>query len=137
MREIVASLEGEWRRYKIYAERAMEQARDDELAKSDPGGNSIAIIVWHISGTLKSRFTDFLTSDGEKSWRHRDSEFEQRTVTRAELMQKWDEGWAVLFHALGPLTDDDLSRTVTIRGEKFLVIESLIRLLPHTSYHAG
>jgi hypothetical protein len=138
MRQIVSSIEGEWRRYKILGEGALKQARDNELSRSAPGGgNSIAMIVWHIAGNHISRFTDFLTADGEKSWRHRDSEFELRDVTREELMQKWNEGWNVLFNALTPLNDEDLSRIVTIRGEKFLVYEALHRLLPHTSYHVG
>jgi hypothetical protein len=139
MREIVSSIEGEWRRYKVLGERALDQTRDDELERRGPGnGNSIAVIVSHIAGNLKSRFTEFLTTDGEKPWRDRDREFESRTnVRRAELMETWRDGWDALFAALGPLSDDDLSRTVTIRGEKFLVHEALHRLLAHTSYHVG
>src|SRR2546428_2233323 len=139
MRDIIASMEGEWRRYKSLAEGAFRQLRDDELGKSGPaGGNSVAIIVWHIAGNLKSRFTDFLSSDGEKPWRNRDSEFQaRRNVTRAELLEQWDGGWSTLFAALKPLADEDLSRIVTIRGEKFRVHEALHRLLAHTSYHVG
>jgi uncharacterized damage-inducible protein DinB len=139
MREIVSSIEGEWRRYKALGEGAFRQLRDDEFGKPGPGGeNSVTIIVWHISGNLKSRFLDFLSSDGEKPWRNRDSEFEPRPdVTRAELLEKWNEGWAVLFAALTPLTDSDLSRTVTIRGESFPVHDALLRLVTHTSYHVG
>jgi Protein of unknown function (DUF1572) len=139
MRQMVSSIEAEWRRYKITAEGAFRQLRDDEIGKNGPGnGNSVATIVWHIAGNLKSRFTDFLNSDGEKPWRDRDSEFDSRTtVTRAEMLAKWTDGWDALFEALGPLNDLDLSRTVTIRGEKFLVYEALLRLLPHTSYHVG
>jgi hypothetical protein len=140
MRQILASIEGEWRRYKILGERALEQVRDNELGKEGPGGgNSIAIIVAHVAGNLKSRFTDFLTTDGEKSWRDRDSEFVPRqNIARAELMAVWDEGWKILFAALQPLRDSDLSsRVVTVRGEKFLIFEVLHRLLAHTSYHVG
>jgi hypothetical protein len=139
MKEILSSIEAEWRRYKILADGALEQTRDDELGRSGPGdGNSIAVIVAHLAGNLKSRFTDFLTTDGEKSWRDRDSEFEPRAnITRHELMETWEDGWAILFAALEPLTDRDLSRTITIRGEKFLVHEALHRLLAHTSYHVG
>jgi hypothetical protein len=139
MREILSSIEGEWRRYKILAERALEQTPDDELTTiSSDGTNSIAVIVAHIAGNLKSRFTDFLTSDGEKPWRDRDGEFEPRPdVTRQELLARWNEGWRILFGELEPLTDLDLKRTVTIRGEKFLVYETLHRLLTHTSYHVG
>ena len=121
MRNVISSIEGEWRRYKALGEGALRQLRDDELGKSGPGeGNSVAIIVWHIAGNLKSRFTDFLSSDGEKPWRNRDSEFQARSnVTRAELLEQWDGGWTVLLGALKPLTDEDLSGIVTIRGEKF------------------
>jgi Protein of unknown function (DUF1572) len=139
MREILSSIESEWRRYKILAEGALEQTRDDELGKGSPGeGNSIAVIVSHIAGNLKSRFTDFLTTDGEKPWRDRDAEFEPRpNVTRREVLETWDEGWKTLFAALDPLMDDDLTRMVTIRGERMLVHEALHRLLAHTSYHVG
>jgi len=122
MRAILSSIEGEWRRYQVLGEGALRQTRNDELTADGPGGgNSIAIIIRHIAGNLKSRFTDFLTSDGEKSWRRRDSEFEQRDMSREDLMRTWNEGWNILFAALAPLTDDDLSRTVIIRGERFLV----------------
>ena len=139
MRKILSSIESEWRRYKILAERALEQTRDNELGKGSPGeGNSVAVIVSHIAGNLKSRFTDFLTTDGEKPWRDRDAEFQPRPkVTRREVMETWDEGWKTLFAALDPLMDDDLTRMVTIRGEKMLVHEALHRLLAHTSYHVG
>ena len=139
MRQIVSSIEAEWRRYKQLGEGAFRQLKDDEIGKSGPGeNNSVAAIVWHISGNLKSRFTDFLTADGEKPWRNRDSEFEPRSgATRAELMDKWNDGWAALFSALEPLQDEDLSRVVTIRGEKFPVLDTLQRLVTHTSYHVG
>src|SRR4051812_47646712 len=102
MRQILSSIEGEWRRYKVLGEGAIKQLHDDEFVKSGPGGgNSIAVIVWHLAGNLKSRFTDFLTSDGEKPWRDRDAEFEAHpNVTRAELLEKWNDGWAVLFTAI-------------------------------------
>ena len=139
MRDIISSIEGEWRRYKALGEGAMRQLRDDELGKSGAGdGNSAAVIVWHIAGNLKSRFSDFLKSDGEKPWRHRDSEFQPRhDITRSELFEQWDAGWRTLLAALEPLADEDLSRIVTIRGEKFRVHEALHRLLAHTSYHVG
>ena len=139
MRQIVSSIEGEWRRYKVLGEGALRQLRDEELGTSGlSNGNSVAVIVWHIAGNLKSRFTDFLISDGEKPWRDRDAEFQPRSsVTRAELFEKWNDGWSTLFSALDPLTDEDLSRAVMIRGEKFLVHEALHRLLAHTSYHVG
>src|SRR5437764_4110134 len=118
MRDLVSSLQGEWRRYKTLGEGAIQQVHDDELGR-DTGGNSIAVIVWHIGGNLKSRFTDFLDTDGEKPWRNRDSEFDDRSkVTRAELLDKWNGGWSALFTALETLSDEDFSRTVTIRGVK-------------------
>src|SRR5437867_2059133 len=139
MREIISSIEAEYRRYKVLGEGAIRQTREDELSKSlSTNGNAIAVIVWHISGNLKSRFTDFLMSDGEKPWRKRDSEFEPRMgVTFTKLWERWDEGWAVLFSVLQSLSDADLSRTVTIRGVAFRVHEALHRLLAHTSYHVG
>src|SRR5262245_16933489 len=139
MKDIVAAIEGEWRRYQILGDRTLEQVHDDELGRNGPGdGNSIAVIVWHIAGNLKSRFTDFLTADGEKPWRHRDSEFLPRAgVTRAEVLAVWNEGWRILFDALEPLTDEDLSRAVVIRRESCRVHEALLRLLAHTSYHVG
>src|SRR6516164_7604286 len=131
MRDIVSSIEGEWRRYKALGEGALRQLRDDELGKNAPGdGNSVAIIVWHIAGNLKSRFTDFLDSDGEKPWRNRESEFDDRSnVTRAELLDKWNSGWTALFAALEPLSDEHLSRIVSIRGVKSRVHEALHRAL--------
>ena len=139
MKEILSSIEGEWRRYKVLGDGALAQTRDDELAVSGPGdGNSIAVIVAHLAGNLKSRFTDFLRTDGEKSWRDRDAEFVSHPdITRHDLLKNWESGWSILFAALEPLTDADLSRTVMIRREKFFVYEALHRLLAHTSYHVG
>ena len=124
---------------KQLADRAIAQVNDDELFHTiDADSNSIAIVMRHVAGNLRSRFTDFLSSDGEKPWRNRESEFQARSnVTRAELLEQWDGGWTVLFRALKPLTDEDLSGIVTIRGEKFRVHEALHRLLAHTSYHVG
>jgi hypothetical protein len=90
-----------------------------------------------VSGNLKSRFTDFLTSDGEKPWRNRDEEFDARTVNRADLLAKWEDGWNALFTALDGLTDDLLGREVTIRGQSGSVLEALHRSLAHIAYHVG
>lgn len=136
-RTVVASIEGEYRRYKSLGENAVNQLPDAQLADAAGSSNSIAIIVWHLAGNLTSRFTDFLTSDGEKLWRDRDSEFLARQVTRAELQAKWEDGWRVLFAALSALTDADLAKTVTIRGQPHTVAEALHRSLAHTSYHVG
>ncbi len=138
MREIIASIEGEFRRYKKLGEEAIQQLGDDELSRPGPGdNNSIAIIVWHLSGNLRSRFTDFLTADGEKPWRKRDEEFLPRSVRKAELFEKWDEGWRVLFGTLSTMTDDDLPKSILIRGETFKANEALHRLMAHAAYHAG
>ena len=94
---LVASIEAEYRRYKTLGERAIDQLTDSQLADATGTSNSIATIVWHLAGNLKSRFTDFLTSDGEKPWRDRDSEFLPRHVTRAELRAEWEDGWRVVF----------------------------------------
>ena len=119
MRDIVGSIHSEFRRYKKLGEGAIQQLREEELSLAGPGeSNSVAVVVWHISGNLKSRFTDFLTADGEKPWRHRDEEFHQRKVSSVELMQKWNEAWTVVLDSLETLTDSDLSRTVSIRGEQ-------------------
>jgi hypothetical protein len=134
----VSSIIGEFRRYKALGDAALAQLRDNELAETDgKGGNSAAILVWHIGGNLRSRFTDFLTADGEKPWRNRDEEFTARTVTRAELLEKWNSGWDALFAAIAPLTDDNLQQTVTIRQQSFAVHDALHRSLAHICYHVG
>ena len=137
MRALVTSIEGEYRRYKTLGENAVTQLPEAQLAETAGSSNSIATIVWHLAGNLTSRFTDFLTSDGEKPWRDRDSEFLARQVKRAELQAKWEDGWRVLFAALSALTDADLAKTVTIRGQPHTVAEALHRSLAHTSYHVG
>ena len=135
---IIESIGGEYLRYKKLAEAAIAQAHDAQLSAAHSAqSNSIATICWHVSGNLKSRFSDFLTADGEKPWRNREEEFEPRVVGRAELLTKWEEGWAVLLNALAELTDDSLSRQVTIRGQSLSVVEALHRSLAHTSYHVG
>ena len=138
MTPIIESITGEYHRYKALAEAAIGQLTDDQLAAPGPsGGNSIATICWHVGGNLRSRFTDFLTTDGEKPWRRRDDEFGARSVTQAELLAHWEMGWSALFAALDGLTDADLSRTVTIRGQALRVDQALHRSLAHASYHVG
>ena len=135
---ILSSIAGEFRRYKALGDAALAQLNDSELATTDGrGGNSAAMLVWHIGGNLRSRFTDFLTADGEKPWRHRDEEFTARTVTREELLAKWNGGWDVLFEALNGVSDDHLQRTVTIRRQSFAVHDALHRSLAHICYHVG
>ena len=116
MRDIVKSIEEEYLRYKKLGESALAQVADADLSKEPPGnGNSLAALVWHISGNLESRFTDFRTSDGEKPTRDRDSEFVPRDVTRAELVAKWERGWAPLLAEVQALADADLAATMVIR----------------------
>ena len=138
MTSIIQSIGDEYRRYKALAEAAIEQlGEDDLLAQGQDGGNSIATICGHVSGNLRSRFTDFLTSDGEKPWRDRESEFQARAGTRAELLSQWNQGWDVLLGTLATLTDEQLQVSVTIRGQALQVHEALHRSLAHVSYHVG
>jgi uncharacterized damage-inducible protein DinB len=138
MTTFVESIRAEYLRYKALAEAAIDQLSEDQLSASGSnGGNSIATICWHVSGNLQSRFTDFLGSDGEKPWRQREEEFQTRDVTRTELLSKWSQGWDMLLGTLSTLTDEQLQRTVTIRGQPLLVHEALHRSLAHLSYHVG
>ena len=128
----------EFLKYKALAEKAIAQLDAPQLSAVPPGGgNSIATICWHVSGNLRSRFTDFLTSDGEKPWRARDEEFEPRQVSKEELLQKWETGWAALAGAFDGLDDDQLETRITIRGESMTVVSALLRALAHTSSHVG
>ena len=135
---IVDSFKAEYQRYKKLGEGAIKQVPDDSINKViGEDNNSISVIVYHISGNLKSRFTNFLTTDGEKVWRKRDIEFIERNVTRSELIGKWSEGWNILMETLAALSDADINKVVTIRGKDLLVIEALHRSLAHTCYHVG
>lgn len=127
-----------FRHYKRLADRAMAQVSDEQLfAALDPEANSIAIVVKHMAGNMRSRFTDFLTTDGEKPTRNRDSEFVDPALTRAALLADWEDGWSRVFSALEPLTDDDLDRTVTIRGEAHSVMQAINRQVAHYAHHIG
>ncbi|MCX6629134.1 MAG: DUF1572 domain-containing protein [Candidatus Solibacter sp.] len=127
-----------FRYYRKLAEDAMAQVTDDELTITLDGEmNSIALIVKHMAGNMRSRWTDFLTTDGEKPGRQRDSEFVEPPATRAELMKLWEEGWDFVWRALGPLNEIDLGRTVTIRGENHSVMQAINRQLAHYPYHVG
>lgn len=136
-RRLLSLIEDEYGRYKALGEGTMRQLSADELVTDTAGTNSIAMIVWHIAGNLESRFTDFLTTDGEKPWRNRESEFEPRTPSRAEIEEKWERGWRVLFGSFQELTDDDLGRTVMIRGVPMGVDEALLRSVAHAAHHVG
>lgn len=124
---------------KKLVEDAVAQVQDDELVQRlDPESNSIALIMRHMAGNLRSRFTDFLTTDGEKPNRNRDGEFEEfREMTRRNVVDDWESGWRVLFGALDTLTPGDLLRDVFIRGERHSVMQALDRQLTHHSYHVG
>jgi uncharacterized damage-inducible protein DinB len=127
-----------FRYYKKLGDRAMAQCPDKGLFRTlDEESNSIAIIVKHLAGNMRSRWMDFLTTDGEKPDRNRDSEFEQPPKTRAELLELWERGWKYVFDALEPLTDADLTRTVTIRTEPHSVMQAINRQVAHYSYHVG
>ncbi len=135
---IVASIDSEYQRYKTLADAALEQVSDEELFRVPAGGsNSLDMIVRHVAGNLRSRFSDFRTADGEKGWRRRDDEFEPAAASRAELLRGWEEAWAVLFAELRTLTDADLAATVTIRHQPLRIDEALHRSLAHTAYHVG
>src|SRR5690348_12938687 len=124
--------------YKKLGERAMEQCPDDALFIAlDVESNSIAIIVKHLAGNMRSRWMDFLTSDGEKPDRNRDTEFENPPQTRAQLMEMWERGWKYVFDALEPLNEADLTRTVTIRTEPHSVMQAISRQLAHYAHHVG
>ena len=126
------------RYYKKLAERAISQATGPQMYQLlDEDANSIAIVMQHMAGNMKSRWTNFLSEDGEKPWRNRDSEFEQPPATRVALMQLWDEGWDCMFQALESLTDADLDRSVPIRGEAHSVMQAINRQVAHYSYHCG
>lgn len=138
MRAVIASIEGEYLRYKRLAEASFHQLSEEQLAQAaGDSDNSAATIAWHIGGNLKSRFTDFLDSDGEKPWRDRETEFLPRHVTHAELLAFWEQGWQALRAALAKLTDSDLTRPVKIRNQPLSLLEALHRSLAHTSYHVG
>ena len=127
-----------FRYYKNLAERAMAQASDEQLVTAlDSEANSIAVIVKHMAGNMRSRWTDFLTTDGEKPDRNRDTEFEDAPATREVLLSLWEEGWQCLFKALEPLSEPDLQQTVTIRGEAHSVMQAINRQVAHYSYHCG
>lgn len=127
-----------FRYYKQLAERAMEQLSDEQLfASLDEEMNSVAIIAKHMAGNMRSRWTDFLSSDGEKPNRNRDGEFVEPPRNRAELMKMWKQGWDWVFAALEPLSDADLERKVTIRGEPHSVMQAINRQIAHYAHHVG
>jgi hypothetical protein len=142
MNEIVENYHADalasFRSYKKMAERAIEQVSDEEFFKAiDAEANSIAVIVKHIAGNLHSRWRDFLTTDGEKPDRNRDTEFEMISDTRESLMHFWETGWQTLFDNIEPLTMEDFAKSITIRGQAHSIVQALNRQLTHYSYHVG
>jgi hypothetical protein len=135
---VIGSAASAFRSDKGRADKAIVQLPDDKLHVAlDPNTNSIAVIMKHVAGNLLSRWTDFLTTDGEKPWRNRDDEFVDTFTSRAELLAYWESGWQRLFDALAALTPADLDRTVTIRGEPHSVPLAVHRSLAHCGYHVG
>lgn len=135
----VESARAIFEQYKKLGEKAMAQVSDDALFwKPDTESNSVYLIIKHLNGNMVSRWTDFLSSDGEKTWRQRDAEFEQREQpTREEVMQLWDIGWLCLFSALNEIKPDKLGKHILIRGEAHSVMEAINRQVAHYSYHVG
>jgi hypothetical protein len=129
----------QFRSLKRLADKAVAQVTDEELFTAlDAESNSLAVIMKHLAGNMRSRWTDFLTSDGEKPDRHRDAEFViEAGETKEHLLGRWEDGWRCLFEALAPLTPEDLSRSVLIRGEPHSVVEAINRQLTHYALHVG
>jgi hypothetical protein len=127
-----------FKEYRLLGEKTFEQLTDDELHfQPNEASNSIAIIIQHLHGNMLSRWTNFLTEDGEKAWRQRDEEFEASPLSRQELIEKWNEGWKVFLDTLASLKENDLSKSITIRSEPLSVVDAINRQMAHYSYHVG
>jgi hypothetical protein len=138
MESYLNSVVKQFKYYKMLGEKAMEQLREEQLFwQYNEESNSIAVIVNHISGNMLSRFTDFLTTDGEKPWRNRDAEFTNPFQSKDELMAQWNKGWDCLMNALEHLTDVDLERIIYIRNDGHTITEAINRQLAHYPYHIG
>jgi hypothetical protein len=134
----IESAKKQFEKYKALGEKTFKQLSDDKLFwKYNEESNSIGTIVKHMWGNMLSRWTDFLTTDGEKEWRERDAEFENDIQTREDLLEKWNLGWACLFKAMDSLTENDLRREVSIRKESLTVMDAIQRQLTHYAYHVG
>lgn len=138
MNSYLESIRKQFEYYKMLGDNTFEQITEDKLFwKANEESNSIAMIVKHLNGNMLSRWTDFLNSDGEKSWRKRDEEFDNDIKTKKELLFKWNEGWGCLFNAIIPLTENDLEKEVYIRNMGHSVVEAINRQIAHYSYHIG
>jgi Protein of unknown function (DUF1572) len=138
MKAFLETVNTQFKYYKSLGDKTLDQIADDQLFwQYNPECNSMATMVKHLWGNMLSRWTDFLTSDGEKEWRQREAEFENDIKSWEEMMQKWNEGWNCLFTALNSITTDDLNKIVYIRKEPHTVFEAINRQLPHYAYHIG
>jgi hypothetical protein len=136
--DYLESVKKQFEYYKILGEKTFSQLSDEQLFwQYNSESNSIAIIVHHLWGNMMSRWTDFLTTDGEKDWRNRDTEFEQTITTREMMLSKWEEGWQCLFNALNSLTQSDLDKIIYIRNMGHTILEAIDRQLAHYPYHIG
>jgi hypothetical protein len=123
---------------KILGEKTFDQLNDEQIHfQPNKESNSIAIIIQHLHGNMVSRWTNFLTEDGEKPWRKRDEEFELKSFTKEQIINLWNEGWHIFLQTLSSVQDDDLTRTITIRNEKLTVVDAINRQIAHYSYHVG
>ena len=135
---LLHSFSARFRQYKELGERALAQLTDAAFLQAAPEGqNSIGVIIRHMHGNMTSRFTNFLTEDGEKTWRNRDGEFEEAARTRVELMSDWNAGWQCVFDALNDMSDAQLATPVYIRGESMPALDAILRQIAHYSYHVG
>jgi hypothetical protein len=138
MNDYLSSSKKQFEYYKLLGEKTFDQLSDEQLFwQFNPESNSVASIVKHLWGNMMSRWTDFLTTDGEKEWRQRDAEFDNDIENREELLARWNEGWACLFNALDSLTDTDLAKEIYIRNMGHTVLEAINRQLAHYPYHVG
>ncbi len=136
--DFLTAIKARFNTYKDLGDRCFEQLDDaDFFFTPAPESNSIAIIIQHIYGNVMSRFTNFLTEDGEKEWRNRDAEFEDMNAEKQDLLSFWEEAWQQLFKTLDSLTEDDLTKTIYIRSEPLIVFDALLRQLAHYPYHVG
>ena len=127
-----------FKEYKLLGEKTFERLDEGEMWRQpNEASNSIAIIIQHMHGNMLSRWTNFLTEDGEKEWRQRDDEFESHQFSKEQLIQKWEEGWKVFFNSLESLKEADLEKTVTIRSQPLTVVDAINRQMAHYSYHVG
>lgn len=136
--EYLSSCIKRFREYKTLGERTFAQLEEkDMFVQPNEASNSIAIIIQHLHGNMRSRWTNFLTEDGEKSWRERDGEFNQRQISKEDLLHLWEEGWQVLLQTLASLEERDLEKTITIRSQPLTVVDAINRQLAHYSSHVG